>query len=192
MNGGRYLPAGSAYKGVRKKEWLMETVIETVMVVFSATQISDKIADYAIETAIKRRARLIVLDVREANMSGRVGRIMEDVSFLGREVLDQLKEEIKEKRGEMIIKALHCIRQRAREKGVETEFIVVKGPYIDNILRLAKEKKVSTLIVQRRITASLKEAPFEVIYIQDGIVKSPAKSKDVKKNNLKENNLKEK
>lgn len=157
----------------------METDIETVMVVFSATQISDEIANYAIETAIKRKARLIVLDVREANMSGRVGRIMEDVSFLGRKVLDQLKEEIKEKRGEMIIKALHGIRQKAQEKGVETEFIVVKGPFIDNILRLAKEKKVSTLIVQKRVPASFREAPFEVIYIQDGMIKSFAKSKPV-------------
>ena len=149
----------------------MEAVVETIMVVFSATQISDKIADYAIETASKRNARLIVLDVREANMSVRVGRIMEDVSFLGRKVLDELKEEIKEKRGEMIIRALHGIQQKAQEQGVETEFIVVKGPYIDNILRLAREKKVSTLIVQKRIAASLHEAPFEVIYVRDGLVR---------------------
>jgi nucleotide-binding universal stress UspA family protein len=156
----------------------METVVETVMVVFSATQISDKIADYAIETAIEKKARLIVLDVREANMSGRVSRIMDDVSFLGRKVLDQLKEEIKEERGEMIIKALHGIRHRAEEKGVETEFIVVKGPYIDNILRIAKEKRVSTLIVQKRISAPFQEAPFEVIYVQDGMIKSPVKPKN--------------
>ncbi|MEW5800889.1 MAG: universal stress protein [bacterium] len=145
--------------------------METIMVVFSATQISDKIANYAIETAIKRHARLIVLDVREANMSGRVSRIMDNVSFLGRKVLDQLREEIKEKRGEMILRAMHSIRQKAQEKGVETEFMVVKGPYIDNILRLAKEKEVSTIIAQKRISASLHEAPFEVIHVQDYLKK---------------------
>lgn len=150
----------------------MEKTVETIMVVFSATQISDEIAGYAIETAIKRKARLIVLDVREANMSGRVGRMMNDVSFLGKKVLDQLREQIKEKRGEMIIKALQSIRQKAQEKGVETEFIVVKGPSVDNIMRLAKEKKVSTIIVQKRISAlSFQEAPFEVIYVKDCLLK---------------------
>ncbi|MEW6380540.1 MAG: universal stress protein [bacterium] len=141
--------------------------METIMVVFSATQISDKIASYAIEMALQKKARLIVLDIREANMSGKVSRMMEDVSFLGRKVLDQLREEIKEKRGEVILKALHSIQQKAREKGLETEFIVIKGPYIDNILRLAKEKQVSTIIAQKRISTSLHEAPFEVIYIKN-------------------------
>jgi len=141
--------------------------METIMVVFSATQISDKIVNYAIEMAIERKAKLIVLDVREANMSGKVSRIMEDVSFLGPKVLDQLREEIKEKRGEVILKTLDSIRQKAQKKGIETEFMVVKGPFIDNILRLAKEKQVSTIIAQKRLSPSLSEAPFEVIYVRD-------------------------
>ena len=138
--------------------------MKTIMVVFSATQISDKMADYAIETAVQEKARLIVLDVRGANMSGRVTRMTENVGFLGKKILGQLQDEIKETRGEVILKALQSIQEKARKRGVETEFIVVKGPYIENILRLAKEKKVSTIIAQKRIPTSDQEASFEVIY----------------------------
>lgn len=142
-------------------------MMKTIMVVFCATQISDKMANYAIETALQEKARLIVLDVRGADMSGRVTRMMENVGFLGKKILDQLQDEIKETRGEVILKALYNIQQKAQKKGVEAEFIVAKGPYIENILRIAKEKKVSTIIAQKRIPESGQEAPFEVIYVRD-------------------------
>ncbi len=139
------------------------------MVVFSATQISDKLADFAIETAFNEKARLIVLDVRGMNMSGRVTQMMGNVGFLGKKILHELQDDIKETRGEFIIKALENIKRKAKQRGVETEFIVTKGPHIENILRVAKEKRVSAIIAQKRITETVKEAPFEVIYIKDEI-----------------------
>ena len=142
-------------------------MIKTIMVVFSATHISDKMADYAIETAVKQKARLIILDVRGVNMSGKVTRMTENVGFLGKKILGQLQDEIKGIRSEVILKALQNIQEKAQEKGIETEFIVAKGPYVDNILRIAKEKKVSTIIAQKRIPGSTREPSFEVIYAKD-------------------------
>jgi len=147
--------------------------MKTIMVVFSATHISDKLADYAIEMALREKARLIVLDVRGINMSGKVTRMMEDVGFLGKKVLDQLQDEIKGMRGTVILRALQNIQQKAQKRGLETEFIVAKGPYIENILRVAREKKVSTIIAQKRISESTQEVPFEVIYVRNG---SPSKT----------------
>ena len=147
--------------------------MKTIMVVFSATHISDKLADYAIEMAWREKARLIVLDVRGINMSGKVTRMMEDVGFLGKKVLDQLQDEIKGMRGTVILRALRNIQQKAQKRGLETEFIVAKGPYIENILRVARDKKVGTIIVQKRIPESTQEVPFEVIYVRNG---SPSKT----------------
>jgi len=140
--------------------------METIMVVFSATSISEKVANFAIDRAVKENARLVLLDVRDRDISRKVSQMAGDMGFMGSKVINQLQKEIKDQRGKLIKKALLRIEEQAREKGVEIEVEVLKGPSADKIIKIAKDKGVSTLIVQKRIKETHLEAPFEVIRLK--------------------------
>ena len=136
------------------------------MVVFSATSISEKIARFAIDRALKDHAKLLLLDVRDRDISRRVSEMIGDTGFMGSKVVDQLQKAIKDQRGRLIKEALKRIEEQAREKGVEIEVEVLKGPSSDRIMQIAKSKGVSTLIVQKRLKETHFEAPFEVIRLK--------------------------
>ena len=56
-------------------------MMNTIMIVFSATHISEKIARFAIEGAENEKARLILLDVRDQDISRKVGQMAGDIGF---------------------------------------------------------------------------------------------------------------
>ena len=136
------------------------------MVVFSATSISENIARFAIDRASKENARLILLDVRDRDISRKVSLMTGDTGFMGSKVVDQLQKAIKDQRGRLIKEALKKIEEQAREKGIEIEIEILKGPSADKIMKIAKSKGVSTLIVQNRLKETHFEAPFEVIRLK--------------------------
>lgn len=136
------------------------------MVVFSATSISEKIARFAIDRASKEGARLLLLDVRDRDISRRVSQMAGDTGFMGSKMVDQLQKAIKDQRGRLIKEAFKRIEEQARDKGVEIEVEVLKGPSADRIMNIAKSKGVSTLIVQKRLKETHFEAPFEVIRLK--------------------------
>lgn len=140
--------------------------MKTIMVVFSATTIQDNVAEFAIKKAKEENARLVLLSIRDRNISGKVSKMVSNTSFLGKGVMDQLQKEIKEERGHIIDAKLNKIKQKAEDQGVLTEIEMVKGAFIENILQVAKEKKVSTIIVQRRLNEPHIEAPYEIISIK--------------------------
>lgn len=140
--------------------------MKVIMVVFSATSISEKIARFAIEQAVKEKAKLVLLDVRDQDISRKVSQMTGDIGFMGSEVVEQLEKQIKDERGWLIEKTLKRIEAQARGKGVETEVEILKGPSADEIIRIAKGKGVSTLIVQKRVKHSDIETPFEVIRLR--------------------------
>jgi len=140
--------------------------MDTIMVVFSATSISEKIAGFAIERAAKEGARLLLLDVRDRDISRKVSEMTGDMGFMGSKVTDQLQEEIKTQRERIITKSLQRIEKRAKENGVEIEVQILKGPSSDKIIEIAKSRGVSTLIVQKRMKDSDMEAPFQVIRLK--------------------------
>lgn len=138
-------------------------MMNTIMVVFSATSISEKIARFAIQRAEEEKARLILLDVRDQDISRKVGQMAGDIGFMGDKMIEELQHEIKAERGRLIEKALKNIEDQARERKIETETLVLKGPSADEILRIARDKGVSCLIVQKRVSGTDMEAPFKVI-----------------------------
>ncbi|MGA1840487.1 MAG: universal stress protein [bacterium] len=140
--------------------------MDTIMVVFSATSISEKIARFAIDRASKEGARLLLLDVRDRDISRRVSQMAGDTGFMGSKMVDQLQKAIKDQRGRLIKEAFKRIEEQARDKGVEIEVEVLKGPSADRIMNIAKSKGVSTLIVQKRLKETHFEAPFEVIRLK--------------------------
>lgn len=139
--------------------------MNTIMVVFSATSISERIAAFAIDKAQQENAKLILCDVRDKDISRKVSEMTGKIGFMGSEVVEQLRGEIKKERDWLIRKELKRIEKLAGEKGVEVEIDILKGPSADEILKIAKSKQVSTLIVQKRGIYSEIEMPFKVLYL---------------------------
>jgi nucleotide-binding universal stress UspA family protein len=139
--------------------------MESIMVVFSSTDISEELVDYGVNLAKKRRAKLIILDVRDKEMSERVGEITENVGFMGEKVVGLLKKEISAGRCDVIYKKLSTIGEMADKSGIPFEIVVERGPFTDSILKVAREKKVKTIVCQRRETVSGGKGSFEVIQV---------------------------
>jgi nucleotide-binding universal stress UspA family protein len=135
------------------------------MVVFSSTDISEELVDFAVNLAKKRLAKLIILDVRDKEMSERVGDITENVGFMGEKVVGLLKKEISSGRCDLIYKKLSKIGEKADKSGIPFEIVVERGPFADSILKVAKEKKIKTIVCQRREPVLGGKDSFEVIQV---------------------------
>jgi hypothetical protein len=140
-------------------------MMESIMVVFSSTTIPSKMVDYSIDLAKKRHARLIILDVRDKRMSEKVGALTENLGFMGEKVVSGLKKDISQKRCEVIFKKLSIMEEKAKENNIPYEIIVEKGSFIKNIIKVAKNKKVKTIICQEKDKLLAKHEGFEVIQL---------------------------
>ncbi len=136
--------------------------MENVMVVFSSTDIPERLVDQAIRLARKKKAKLVILDVRDREMSEKVGDLTENFGFMGEKMVGILKKEISHGRCEVIYQKLSTVEERAQRNGVPYEIVVEKGPFQDTLHRIAKKKNVKTILVQRRGWLPWEEA-FEVI-----------------------------
>ena len=134
------------------------------MVVFSSTDISEKLVDRAVTLAKDRDARLIILDVRDRAMADRVADFTEDVGFMGEKVVSMLRKEISQERCDVIFQRLSIIEEKAKKNNVPYEIAVEKGPFIEGVLKVAKKKNVKTIICQKREEALVEEG-FEVIQV---------------------------
>ena len=134
------------------------------MVVFSSTDISEKLVDRAVTLAKDRDARLIILDVRDRAMADRVADFTEDVGFMGEKVVSMLRKEISQERCDVIFQRLSIIEEKAKKNNIPYEIAVEKGPFIESVLKVARRKNVKTIISQRREEALVEEG-FEVIQV---------------------------
>ena len=134
------------------------------MVVFSSTDISEKLVDRAVLLAKDRHARLIILDVRDRAMADRVADFTEDVGFMGEKVVSMLRKEISQERCDVIFQRLSIIEEKAKKNNIPYEIAVEKGPFIESVLKVARRKNVKTIISQRREEALVEEG-FEVIQV---------------------------
>jgi nucleotide-binding universal stress UspA family protein len=139
--------------------------MENVMVVFSSTDIAEKLIKRALSLARDKQARLIILDVRDQEMSERVGELTENIGFMGDKVVRSLKKQISHGRCDMIYKKLSILEDAAKKEEIPYEIVVERGPFIESILRVAKTKKVKIIICQSRETVPKVRDGFEVIQI---------------------------
>jgi hypothetical protein len=122
--------------------------MESIMVVFSSTDIPDELIENAVKLAKERKSSLVILDVRDKKMSERVGYLTENLGFMGDKVVGRLKKEISNERCDVIYKRLSILEQKANKNNVPYEIVVEKGPFIDSVVKVARAKKVSTIIGQ--------------------------------------------
>src|SRR3990172_5290589 len=101
------------------------------MVVFSSTDISEKLVDRAVLLAKDRHARLIILYLMDRAMADRVADFTEDVGFMGEKVVSVLRKEISQERCDVIFQRLSIIEEKAKKNNIPYEIAVEKGPFIE-------------------------------------------------------------
>lgn len=139
--------------------------MENVMVVFSSTDIAETLIERALGLATDKQARLIILDVRDRDMSEKVGELTENIGFMGEKVVSSLKKQISQGRCDVIYKKLSILEDAAIKEDIPYEIVVERGPFIESILKVAKTKKVTTIICQTREAVPTAKDGFEVIHI---------------------------
>ena len=139
--------------------------MENVMVVFSSTDIPEELIDRALGLARDKQAKLIILDVRDREMSEKVGELTENIGFMGEKVVRSLKKQISLGRCDVIYKKLSILEDAAKKEDIPYEIVVERGAFIESILRVAKTKNVKTIICQSRETVPKVKDGFEVIRI---------------------------
>ncbi|MGA1869137.1 MAG: universal stress protein [bacterium] len=141
--------------------------MKRIMVAFSATTIHYEVAQFAIQKAKEENAELVLLSIRDQNVSKKVSRMLGDTSFLGQTVIEKLQKQIKEERGQLIMRELRKIKQEAEKQGIHTEIATIKGAFADNIFSIAEARNISTLIIEKKFKKPDIETPFEIITIKE-------------------------
>ncbi|MBN2541721.1 hypothetical protein JXI42_02545 [bacterium] len=139
--------------------------METLMAVFSSVVVPDSLADYSIDYAAEKGAKLIFLDVRTKEIQGKAVKISCDIGFLGNKIREKLEKEICESRDNVINMKLCELESKAKEKGIKVQIIIIDGPYIDSILKVAKQYSVKTIIAEN-LNKKLVGSNFSVIDIK--------------------------
>ncbi|RMF89434.1 MAG: universal stress protein [Methanobacteriota archaeon] len=139
--------------------------MEKIMVVFSSTTMPRSLIDHSIELAKRKQAKLIILDVRDRAMSEKVAALTENIGFMGEKVVRDLKKDIAHERCDIIFRKLSTIEEAMKKEQIPYEIVIAKGPFAENIAKVAREKKVKTILCQRREHLPEGAPDFEVIHV---------------------------
>lgn len=124
--------------------------MDNILVAFSSTDVSEELLDKAINLAKKKKGKLILLDVRDKEMSEKVGELTENFGFMGDKVIGELKKDISHGRCEVIYQKLSTLTERLKKSGVDYEVVVEKGPFEKSVKKVSKEKNVKTVLHHKR------------------------------------------
>ncbi len=123
--------------------------MENIMVVFSSTDIPDQLVEKALKLAGEKKAKLIILDIRDKAMSEKVADLTENIGFMGEKVVGALRKEISHGRCEVIYRKLSFLEERAQKEKIPYEIVVKKGSFGRRIGEVAESKDVKTIICQK-------------------------------------------
>lgn len=121
--------------------------VNTVLVAFSATSIHKKLTKAALDIADENNAKLIILNVRDKNVTQMVANITKNQGFLGRDVVEKLAEDIKKDRDELIVHRLSIIGEEASKREIEFEIVQAKGNLPKKVVETANTHAVDVVLV---------------------------------------------
>ena len=145
----------------------MDKKIDTVLVVFSATLIHRELAMRALDVAEQNNARLIILSVRDKNIAEKVTKMTMNHGFLGKNVVDKLKEDIVKDRNEMISRKLKTVEKEAQRRGIAFETVRVKGDFVEELLKITERYLIDVLLLDNKgkLDELKKTVQFDIISV---------------------------
>jgi len=131
-----------------------------LMLVLSPTRHSPKSVDLAVSMVQSSRRPLLAVFIIDTKVADAISGRIVDIGFLGDKVSDQLESAILKEYEARGRRELDEVRERAQELGIECEIMVSRGDFVEECLRIAKEKKVEDMVVSRAERSNLSRKLF--------------------------------
>ncbi len=138
---------------------------QSVMAVFSGTELDDRVFREALGRARATGARLVLLDVRHLRQAERLGDYLTSESLLGRGAVASVRAAVKDQRDRAIRRALEEMEREARRQGVEILRSEVKGAYEEAVVAAAREHDAAVIVVEASSAGNRLAGPFQVVQV---------------------------
>ena len=139
---------------------------QTVMLVFSGTEVAEPLFRKGLKFAKKDGARLVLLNVRHLHQADHLGEILSSDAFMGRGTVESLKRSVKEQRDHVVLRELETMKEEAEQAGLEVEVRAVKGPYGSAVSDAARDAGADLLLIEDRPECAHITGPFEVVRVR--------------------------
>lgn len=154
-----------------------------LMLILSPTRHLPESVNLAISLVKDSKRPLLAVFVLDTKVTDVISNRIVDVGFLGDKVSSQLQAAILKEYEDRGRRELEEVKQRAGEVGVQCETLIRKGDFVEECLRIAKEKEVEDMVVSRAersnisrklfgsaVNELLERAPCPVMVVGDSAV----------------------
>ncbi len=122
---------------------------ETSLVVLTALRFSPEYGEAALASAVRHGEDVVLCLVVDRDIPEAVSGQLVDVGFLGEKVRQNLKETMIAEYRERGLRNLSLLVEKARSLGVQVESCVKDGPFVDSVLEVCEERRISRILVPR-------------------------------------------
>ena len=131
-----------------------------LMLVLSPTRHTPKSIDLALSLVQTSKRPLLAVFVMDTKVADAISGHIVDIGFLGAKVSDQIEATILKEYEARGRRELDEVRERAGEMGIECEAVVRKGDFVEECLKIAREKGVEDMVVSRAERSNLSRKLF--------------------------------
>jgi nucleotide-binding universal stress UspA family protein len=156
-----------------------------VMLVLSPTRRNPKSVDLAISLVENTKRLLLAVFIIDTKVADAISGRIVDIGFLGDKVSRQLEDAILREYEERGRRELAEVKDRAQALGLKCQLVIRRGGFVDECLKIAREKQVEDMVVSRAERSSLsrklfgsvvnellEKAPCPVMVVSDSTVEN--------------------
>jgi nucleotide-binding universal stress UspA family protein len=130
------------------------------MLVLSPTRHTPKSIDLALSLVQTSKRPLLAVFVMDIKVADAILSHIVDIGFLGDKVSDQLAATIHSEYEARGRRELEEVKERALELGIECETLVRKGGFVEECLKIAREKGIEDMVVSRADRSNISRKLF--------------------------------
>lgn len=131
-----------------------------LMLVLSPSRHSPKSIDLALSLVQTSKRPLLAVFVMDTKVPDAISSHIADIGFLGDKVSDQLEATIHKEYEARGRRELAEVKERAEALGIECETLVRKGDFVEECLKIAREKDVEDMVVSRAERSNISRKLF--------------------------------
>ena len=131
-----------------------------LMLILSPTRHLPKSVDLAISMVKDSKRPLLAVFVLDTKVTDVISNRIVDVGFLGDKVSSQLKAAILKDYEDRGKRELEEVKKRAEDAGIRCETLIRTGDFVEQCLRIAREKKVEDMVVSRAERSNISRKLF--------------------------------
>ncbi|MDH4227745.1 MAG: universal stress protein [Deltaproteobacteria bacterium] len=129
--------------------------MKSVLLIFSATRVSEKALGLAVSAAKKDNARLVVLYVIEPEIAEEIFDKFSDIGFIGDKPSEELAEAVMKEYRQRAYEVTGKAQVMAMEEGVGFDALIEQGDFVEKSIETIERYKAGHVIVPKRKLSTL-------------------------------------